>query len=87
MPVDGNGEPVDCGAGTDVAAVDVADQLTGCEILAIANLLVDADLDGFPTGAGKDCDDTNPAINPGAQEMPRQRGRRELRRATKIRSR
>ena len=68
--VDGNGEPIDCGAGSDVAAVDVADQPTGCETLAIANLLVDADLDGFPTGAGKDCDDTNPAINPGAQEVP-----------------
>ena len=68
--VDGNGEQVDCGTGSDSAEVDAADQLTACEVVAIADPVVDADRDGFPAGPGRDCDDTNPAINPGAREIP-----------------
>lgn len=68
--VDGNAEPVDCGPGTDNAQVDAADQPAGCEVLAVANPLVDADHDGFPAGPGRDCDDANPAVHPGAREVP-----------------
>ena len=79
--VDGNGEPVDCGAGSaDVAAVDVADQPTDCEVLAIANLLVDADRDGFPTGARQGLRRQQPGHQPRRAGGARKRGRRELRR-------
>jgi Ca2+-binding RTX toxin-like protein len=68
--VDGNAEPVDCGAGSDSAEVDAADAATGCEAVHRVSLLIDADRDGFPAGAGRDCDDTNPAVNPGARDVP-----------------
>ena len=67
--LDGNPEPVDCGGGAaDSVEADAGDQLTGCEINAIARPLIDADGDGFPLG--QDCNDNNAAIHQGAAEIP-----------------
>jgi len=60
---DGKPEEVDCGIGHDTAISDDADARSSCE-----EVQGDADLDGvrFPF----DCDDTNPAIHPGAVDIP-----------------
>jgi hypothetical protein len=60
---DGTAEAVNCGDGHDTAISDDADTRVSCE-----EVQGDADLDGvrFPF----DCDDTNPAIHPGAVDVP-----------------
>ena len=66
--LDGFGEAVDCGAGTDRATADAADRLTGCEPDPVDPVVVDADRDGSLPPA--DCNDRNPAIRPGARDVP-----------------
>jgi hypothetical protein len=60
---DGQAEEVDCGIGHDTAISDDADTRLSCE-----EVQGDADLDGVRVPA--DCDDTNPAIHPGAADIP-----------------
>jgi hypothetical protein len=60
---DGRAEAVDCGLGHDTAISDDADKRSSCE-----EVQGDADLDGVRVPA--DCDDTNPAIHPGAVDIP-----------------
>jgi hypothetical protein len=59
---DGRGESVDCGAGLDTAISDDADTRTSCEE-------IEGDADGDGVRRPADCDDTNPAIRPGAREI------------------
>jgi len=66
---DGLAEDVDCGAGNDGATVDVADRLAACETIRRVDEVLDADRDGsLPP---QDCNDANPAIRPGALDIPR----------------
>jgi hypothetical protein len=60
--LDTNAERIACGAGTDIVQNDFTDILAECETG------LDGDKDGFSLGA--DCDDTNPAIHPGAVDIP-----------------
>jgi hypothetical protein len=60
---DGRGEQVDCGAGLDTAISDDADTRTSCEE-------IEGDADGDGVRRPADCDDTNPAIRPGASDVP-----------------
>ena len=60
---DGRGETVNCGDGNDTAISDDADTRSSCE-----QIEGDADLDGVRRPA--DCDDTNPALRPGATDIP-----------------
>ena len=60
---DGRAESVDCGSGNDTAISDDGDTRTSCE-----QIEGDADLDGFRRPA--DCNDANPAIRPGATDIP-----------------
>jgi hypothetical protein len=60
---DGRPESVDCGAGDDTAISDDGDTRSSCE-----HIEGDADGDGVRRPA--DCNDTNPAIHPGATDVP-----------------
>lgn len=60
---DGRAEQVDCGEGHDTAISDEADTRGSCE-----EVEGDADLDGVR--APRDCNDANPAIHPGATDIP-----------------
>ena len=60
---DGRAEEVSCGTGHDTAISDDADTRSSCE-----EVQGDADLDGVRVPA--DCDDTNPALHPGAVDVP-----------------
>jgi hypothetical protein len=60
---DGRSESINCGDGDDTAISDDADTRTSCE-----HVEGDADLDGFRVPA--DCNDANPAIRPGATDIP-----------------
>ncbi|HEX5621767.1 MAG TPA: putative metal-binding motif-containing protein [Solirubrobacteraceae bacterium] len=60
---DGRGEQVDCGDGFDTAISDDADGRVSCEE-------IEGDADGDGVRRPRDCDDTNPAIHPGAREIP-----------------
>jgi Ca2+-binding RTX toxin-like protein len=69
---DGEADLVDCGSSLDDdAQVDATDQVTGCEYSRRGDVPVpvDADGDGFVAGAGFDCNDADPAINPGAKDI------------------
>ena len=60
---DGRGEQVDCGAGLDTAISDDADTRTSCEE-------IEGDADGDGVRRPADCDDANPGIRPGANDVP-----------------
>jgi hypothetical protein len=67
--VDGLGESVDCGGGTDTIEPDPADALTSCEVLpTVSPFRPDSDGDTFFDD--QDCAPSNPAIRPGAVEIP-----------------
>ena len=57
-------DALDCGEGGDTADLDVVDAQVGCEVARRP----DSDADGFDDGA--DCDIADPAVNPGAPEVP-----------------
>jgi hypothetical protein len=60
--LDGNAERIACGGGNDQVRNDFTDILAECE------RGIDGDHDGFAAGA--DCNDDNPAIHPGAVDIP-----------------
>ena len=60
---DGRAEQVNCGAGQDTAISDDADTRTSCEE-------IEGDADGDGVRRPADCNDTNPAIHPGATDIP-----------------
>jgi hypothetical protein len=60
---DGKAEQVNCGAGQDTAISDDADTRTSCEE-------IEGDADGDGVRRPADCNDTNPAIHPGATDIP-----------------
>jgi hypothetical protein len=60
---DGRPEAVNCGDGHDTAISDDADTRASCEE-------VEGDADGDGVRRPADCDDTNPAIHPGAVDTP-----------------
>jgi hypothetical protein len=60
---DGIAENVDCGAGHDTAISDDGDTRLSCEE-------VEGDADGDGVRVPADCNDTNPAIHPGAADVP-----------------
>ena len=60
---DGRGEQVNCGDGHDTAISDDADTRISCEE-------VEGDADGDGVRRPADCNDTNPAIHPGAVDIP-----------------
>ena len=67
---DGLAEHVDCGAQTDTGEADTIDTLVDCEGIAVSSALVpDVDGDGVSKASG-DCNDENPAIRPGAVDIP-----------------
>jgi hypothetical protein len=66
-----NGVPdtVLCGDGNDTVHGDYTDTVIACETSDLnADAIPDYDGDGFPKPA--DCNDFNPAVNPGATEIP-----------------
>ena len=60
---DGHGEQVNCGDGQDTAISDDNDTRISCEE-------VEGDADGDGVRRPADCNDTNPAIHPGAVDIP-----------------
>jgi len=66
---DGLAERVDCGAGSDTAIVDDVDVPVECETVHVSDQVrPDVDADGARKPA--DCDDNDPAIRPGAADIP-----------------
>ena len=66
---DGLAEEVNCGEDGDGGPVDAIDVLSSCEATVPSTALQpDADGDGLDDPA--DCDDANPAIRPGAVDVP-----------------
>jgi hypothetical protein len=66
---DGLGERVDCGQGTDTAVLDDVDASVGCESTSVSDQ-VRPDVDGDGARKPGDCNDNNPAIRPGAVDVP-----------------
>jgi hypothetical protein len=60
---DDQAEQVNCGDGHDTAISDDSDTRTSCEE-------IEGDADGDGVRRPADCDDTNPAIHPGAVDIP-----------------
>ncbi|MEX2107738.1 MAG: MopE-related protein [Solirubrobacterales bacterium] len=63
--LDGVADTVDCGPDLDSAKVDPIDTTVNCEYPLV---VVDGDQDGVTTE--EDCDDKDPAIKPGATDIP-----------------
>ena len=59
---DGRGEQIDCGADRDTAISDESDGRVSCEE-------IEGDADGDGVRRPRDCDDTTPAIRPGAADV------------------
>jgi hypothetical protein len=59
---DGEKDTIDCGAGTDTALTDVGDTTAGCE--------AGTDFDGDGSSGSGDCAPADPAVHPGAPEIP-----------------
>ena len=67
---DGEPDVVDCGPSPDDdAQVDAPDTVAGCEFARRGDVPVPVEGDGDGFVAGFDCDDANPAINPGATDI------------------
>jgi len=67
---DGAQERVECGPDADTGEADTTDLLVDCEgVVVSADLVPDADGDG--SSKPGDCNDANPAIHPGAVDVPR----------------
>jgi Ca2+-binding RTX toxin-like protein len=62
---DGFSDRIECGDELDSVTADAADELVNCEYPLV---VVDGDGDGFTTE--EDCDDKDPAIRPGATDVP-----------------
>jgi hypothetical protein len=62
-------ERVDCGSQTDTGEADTIDLLVDCEGVAVSSALV-PDVDGDGVSKPSDCNDENPAIHPGAVDVP-----------------
>ena len=66
---DGGVDRVQCGAGNDTVVADTVDVLQECETVDASNVLEsDRDRDRVPRDF--DCADTDPAIHPGAADVP-----------------
>ena len=66
---DGLGERVDCGRGSDTAILDDVDASLDCESISVSDQVrPDVDADGARKPG--DCNDNNPAIRPGAADVP-----------------
>lgn len=66
---DGIQEAVACGDGNDTAIVDEFDTVSGCEsIQSSREFQTDVDADGV--SAPTDCNDRDPAVKPGATDVP-----------------
>jgi putative metal-binding protein/hemolysin type calcium-binding protein len=59
---DGEKDAIDCGAGNDTALTDLVDTTTGCE--------AGPDFDGDGNSGSGDCAPADPAVHPGAPEIP-----------------
>jgi hypothetical protein len=59
---DGEKDTIDCGAGNDTALTDVTDTTAGCE--------AGTDFDGDGNSGSGDCAPADPAVHPGATEIP-----------------
>jgi Ca2+-binding RTX toxin-like protein len=66
---DGLPERVDCGSESDTGEGDTIDQLLDCEGVLLSSALV-PDVDGDGSTKPSDCDDGNPAVRPGAFDVP-----------------
>jgi hypothetical protein len=65
---DGAADNAACGAGNDDAELDAIDVQSDCETTLLPAPAADSDGDGV--GAAADCNDNDPAIKPGAPEIP-----------------
>ena len=66
---DGVQDSIDCGPGSDTAIVDELDIVSGCEtVQASREFQSDVDADGVAAPA--DCNDRDPSIRPGAEDVP-----------------
>ena len=66
---DGLGERIACDEGADAVTSDDIDGLADCESVSSSGELV-RDLDGDGVAKPADCDDRDPAVRPGAFDMP-----------------
>ncbi len=67
---DGEADLVDCGSSLDDdAQVDASDQVTGCEYSRRGDVPIPVDADGDGFAAGFDCNDADPSIRPGAEDI------------------